>query len=159
MRDSAAVPEFWTLGSTAMKLFTTFFAFTLSLLCGCVSDHVTAGHGDVGQFILQQSVCYGGSPTTTNGLPAITNHWRYSEDAHGVEIFMSRSDYPSVESFLNRAFAGKPQFGPKVAADGSRIHEYRLSSKGGGIQLNGDDTGTVVIILRPFGQGKASESQ
>ncbi|MGA3267381.1 MAG: hypothetical protein ABSE16_11215 [Verrucomicrobiota bacterium] len=135
-----------------MKLVATFFAFPLLLLCGCVSDHATAGHGDVGQFILQQSVSYGGSPTTTNGLPAITSHWRYSKDAHGVEIFMPRSKYPSVESFLNQAFAGKMQYGPIVAADGGRTHEYRLSSKGGGIQLNGDDTGTVVIILRPFSQ-------
>lgn len=135
-----------------MKCVAAFFALTLLLLCGCVSDNAAAGHGDVGQFILQQSVSYGGSLTTTNGLPAITSHWRYSEDAHGVEIFMSRSNYPSVESFLNQAFAGKPQFGPIVAADGGRIHEYRLSSKGGGIQLTGDDTGTVVIILRPFSQ-------
>src|SRR5208282_3578504 len=99
------------------------------------------------------------SLTTTNGLPAITSHWRYSEDANGVEIFMARNDYSSVESFLNQAFAGKPQFGPKVAADGGRIHEYRLSSRGGGIQLDGDEGGTVVIILRPSGPGKISQSQ
>jgi hypothetical protein len=99
---------------------------------------------------LQQAESYGGSPTATNGLPAITSRWRYSEDANGMQIFLSRSDYASVEMFLNQAFAGKPQFGPKVSEDGSsRIHEYRMSSKGGGIQLSGHNTGTLVIIVRP----------
>lgn len=127
--------------------------YTLTLVVaafgGCATVHYTTGHGDVGQLILQQAISYGGSPTT-NSLPVVMSHWRYTEDAHGMQIYLPPSDYSAVEAFLNLAFAGKPQFGPKTSDDGvTRIHEYRMSSKGGGVQLTGHDTDTLVIILRP----------
>jgi hypothetical protein len=147
------VPAWLSFGQQAalsvMRVHTFIFALAVGLFCGCATEHSTIGHGDVGQFILQQAINYGGSPTTTNGLPVITSNWRYSEDSYGMQIYLSRSDYVSVELFLNQAFAGKPQFGPKVSDDGSsRIHEYRMSSKGGGIQLSGHDSGTLIIIIR-----------
>ena len=133
-----------------MRFHRFIFALIAVITCGCATEHFTTSHGDVGQFVLQQAISYGGSPTTTNGLPVVTSHWRYTEDAHGMQIYLPPGDYSGVESFLNLAFVGKPQFGPKVSDDGStRIHEYRMSSKGGGVQLTGHDTDTLVIILRP----------
>jgi len=130
----------------------SFLLALAGLFCGCASEQLKAGHGDVGQFILRQAVSYGGNPTVTNGLPIISERWRYSEDINGVVIFMSRNDYSSVESFLTQAF-GKPQFGPKDTSDGGRMGEYRLTSKGGGIQFSHDDNDTEVVIIRPLGQG------
>jgi hypothetical protein len=126
-------------------------------LCSCASEDLKTGHGDAGLFILQHAVFYGGNPITTNGLPAITTHWHYSEDAQGVIVFMSRSDYSLVESFLRQAF-GQPQFGPKNAPDGGIIGEYRLTSKGGGIQFSRSDD-TEVIIIHPFDQSKSGKSR
>ena len=125
-----------------MRIHTFIIAIAVSVFYGCAVEHYVAGHGDVGQFILQRAISAGRSPTTTNGLPAITSRWRYSEDEHGVVVFMSRGDYPAAESFLTRAFAGQQQFGPEEGSDGSRILEYHL------IQLSRDETGTHVVILR-----------
>ena len=77
-----------------------------------------------------------------------------------MEIHVPPSNYSSIEAFLNQAFAGKPQFGPEVSEDGSGwIHEYRMSSKGGGVQLSGDKSDTAIIILRPFNQQKSMDSR
>ncbi|HEX7569937.1 MAG TPA: hypothetical protein VF492_05495 [Verrucomicrobiae bacterium] len=131
-----------------MKKF--IYALAVVLTCGCATEHYKKSQGDVGQFILQQAISYGGSPTTTNNLPVVMRHWRYNEDSYGMQIRMSPNCYSSVETFLNQAFAGARQFGPKVSEDGSgRIHEYRMSPIGGGIQLAGNSTETSVIIIRP----------
>lgn len=138
-----------------MRFRTYLFTVAVALACGCATEHLTKRRGDVGQFILQQAIRYGGSPTTTNGLPVITSHWSYLEDAHGMQIHLPANTYSGVEGFLNQAFAGQRQFGPAgSAAARTRIHEYRMSEKGGGIQLNEQDSETVVIILRPFGVSK-----
>ena len=73
----------------------------------------------------------------------------------GVEIYLPANAYSDVEAFLNQAFAGKQQFGPEGSADTrTRIHEYRMSAKGGGVQLSEQDSDTVVIVLRPFAVSK-----
>jgi hypothetical protein len=135
-----------------------FFVFAIMLFCSCATGHFTKGHDDVGQFILQQAMNYGGNPATTNGLPAITEHWHCSEDAGGVVIFMSRSDYPSVQSYDSSIF-WSAAVRPKRHARWWQAGEYRLTSKGGGIQFSRDDKETEVIIIRPLGQRKSGESQ
>ena len=120
----------------------------LGLLCGCAHEHFTKGHGDVGQFILEHAVAYGGHRTTTNGLPVITSHWRYSEDEEGVEIRFSRQQYPAVEEMLRQAF-GEPQWGPNTTTDGGKLGVYRLTAKGGGIMFSYDAWNTQVLMLRP----------
>jgi hypothetical protein len=131
----------------------SIYALVVVLACGCATEHYTKDQGDVGQFILQQAIIYGGKPTTTNNLPVVTSHWRYSKDTDGMQIHLPPNDYSSVEMFLNQAFAGTRQFGPKISEDGSnRVHEYRMTSKGGGIQLAGSHTETSVIIVRPMSQ-------
>ena len=133
-----------------MKKF--IYALAVVLACGCATEHYKKSQGDVGLFILQQAISYGGSPTTTNNLPVVMSHWRYAEDASGMVIYIPSGDYSSVKTFLNQAFAGKKQFGPKISEDGKRIHEYRMSPVGGGIQLADDIDRTVttlVIIIRP----------
>ena len=139
-----------------MQIRTPLFLLLASFLCGCSSEHLTAGRGDVGQFILQQAIIRGGSPVTTNGLPAIATHWSYSTDKYGVVIRMARETYPSVEKFLRQAF-GKPGLGPEDTSDGGKLGEYRLTSKGGGIQFGCDTNGTWVIVIRPLSQQEWSE--
>jgi hypothetical protein len=121
------------------------------LMGGCATEHHSTGQGDAGQFILEHAIRYGGVPTTTNGLPVVTSRWRYLEDEHGMQIHLPPHDYPELEAFLNQAFAGKPQFGPSGSAESrTRIHEYRMSEKGGGVQLSEQDSDTQVVIVRPF---------
>ena len=138
-----------------MRLHTFSFALVAVLILGCATEHRVAGRGDVGRFILQQAISYGGRPTTTNGLPAITSHWTYSQDADGLVISMARSDYSNAELFLSQAFAGQRHFGPQDGHDGFRIFECRLTPKGGGIQLSRNSADAQVIILRPFNQATA----
>jgi hypothetical protein len=132
-----------------MRVHASFFIPLAALFCGCSSDHFKAGHGDIGQFILRQAIVRGGSPVTTNNLPPIVGEWRYSTDKYGVVIRMSREQYPSVEAFLRQAF-GEPRFGPIESRDGGRLGEYRLTSKGGGIQFVCDTNCTQITITRPL---------
>jgi hypothetical protein len=135
-----------------MRIHTFIIALTIALACGCATEHFTKSQGDVGQFILQQAIRYGGSPTSTNGLPVVMSHWRYLEDAHGMQIHLPADMYSDVESFLDKAFAGTRQFGPAGLADTrTRIHSYRMSAEGGGVQLSEQDSDTLVLVLRPFG--------
>jgi hypothetical protein len=134
-----------------MTIRTFIFALATAIACGCATEHFTKDSGDVGQFILRQAIRYGGSPTSTNGLPVVTSRWRYLEDAHGMQIHLPADTYSDVESFLDKAFAGVRQFGPAGSPDTrTRIHSYRMSAKGGGIQLSEQDSDTQVIVLRPF---------
>ena len=135
-----------------MRVITSVIIVSLALLCGCEShDHdkmrFKAGSGDAGHFILQQAVARGGQLITTNGLPLITDAWRYSEDQYGVVIRMSRDDYKSVEGLLRQAF-GEPKFGPSMTTDGGMLGGYRLAPEGGAIQFGYDADGTQVLILR-----------
>jgi hypothetical protein len=137
-----------------MRIYALILVSALAMI-GCATEHYTTGRGDVGQFILQQAIRYGGGPTTTNGLPAVISGWRYLEDEHGMQIHLPQHEYSRIEGFLNRAFAGKPQFGPSGSAESrTRIHEYRISQKGGGIQLSEQESDTLVLVIRPFGASR-----
>ena len=132
-----------------MKIHTFLFATALLITCSCGTQQFTKDSGDAGQFILQQATRYGGIPTVTNGLPVVTTHWKYLEDEFGMQIHLPANAYPELEAFLNQAFAGAPQFGPAGSADKrTRIHEYRITVKGGGIQLSEQEAETVVVVLR-----------
>jgi hypothetical protein len=137
-----------------MRHYALILVSALAMI-GCATEHYTTGHGDIGQFILQQAIRHGGVPTTTNGLPVVTSRWRYLEDEHGMQIHLPPHDYPSLEAFLDQAFAGKAQFGPSGSPESrTRIHEYRMAQKGGGIQLSEQDSDTLVLIIRPFGASR-----
>ena len=72
-----------------------------------------------------------------------------------MQIHLPATAYSDVGLFLNEAFAGQRQFGPSGSAESrNRIHEYRMSTKGGGIQLTEQDSDTLVLILRPFSVSK-----
>jgi hypothetical protein len=131
-----------------MRIHTSFFFLLSALLCGCSSDGFKSGSGDVGQFILQQAISRGGSPTT-NALPPLAGSWRYSEDTNGVVIHMSRDQYPAVEAFLRQSF-GTPKIEPTQTSDGGMLGVYRLSEKGGGIQFGYDAKQTQIIVIRPM---------
>jgi hypothetical protein len=116
-----------------MKIQTFIFTLAFVVACGCATQRFAKDNGDVGQYILQQAIRYGGSPTNTDGLPVVTGRWCYMEDARGMQIQLPADMYSEVELFLNQAFAGARQFGPADSADTrARIHEYRISAKGGG---------------------------
>jgi hypothetical protein len=131
-----------------MRVCTSLFILLAAFCCGCSSDHFIAGHGDVGEFILQQAVVHGGSPAT-NSLPILSDRWRYSEDKDGVVIQMAREKYPAVEAFLRQAF-GEPTFGPTETSSGGKLGGYRLSAKGGAIQFGYETQRTQIIIIRPM---------
>lgn len=141
-------PKTSQAASNTMRIFMSFFVLVATLLFGCSISRFKTGRGDVGQFILQQSVARGGSPIT-NALPSIPGGWRYSQDEDGVVIRMSREQYPAVEDFLRQAF-GKPNIEPTETSDGGRLGVYRLSPKGGGLQFGHAARKTQIIVLRPM---------
>ena len=137
-----------------MRPHMLLFLGLIGLLCGCAHDQFTQGHGDVGQFIVQQSVLRGGAPIRTNALPEVSGAWRYSEDENGVIVLLPKNSYPAIEAFLRDAF-GKPAFGPTDTTDGCKLGEYRFQPRGGGIQFTYDAKNTQVIVLRPLYKSEA----
>jgi hypothetical protein len=133
--------------TSQISILLTFFLF------GCAHDESKRGHGEVGEFILQQTLAL--VPNTkivaTNNLPKISENWRYSKDQYGVVIRMSKECYPMVEIFLRQAF-GTPKLEPTDTNDGGKLGVYRLTSKGGAIQFVRDENFTQIIILRPLTQ-------
>jgi hypothetical protein len=125
-----------------MKIFTSLFV--IGLLCGCTHRHFVAGHGDVGQFILQTAIQFGGTPVTTNNLPPISDQWSYLEDKGGVIINLTHQELPAVESFLHQSF-GQPA-GGNAGKDGY----YQLTTNGASIYFTDVNHATQVIILRSY---------
>jgi hypothetical protein len=126
----------------------------LALLAfGCAYDEYKRGHGEVSDFILQQTLILvpNAQLVVTNNLPKISGNWRYSQDQFGVVICMSKESYPMVETFLRQAF-GTPKLGPTDTNDGGEFGMYRLTSKGGVIQFLRDEKVTQIIIIRPLTQ-------
>ena len=130
-----------------MKVHTTIFVLLAAVFCGCSSDGLKAGRGDAGQFILQQAVIRGGSPVTTNNLPAISGQWRSFTDKYGVVIRLSRDEYPTVDAFLLQAF-GKPRY----RADDGKLVIYKFKPSGGAMQLACLTNFTEVCIIRALSQ-------
>ena len=142
-----------------MRVFTLLVVVGLTFLGACATHdqmRFKAGNGDAGQFILLQAVARGGQLLTTNGFPAITGAWRYSEDAYGVVIRMSRDNYEDVEKLLRKAF-GEPKFGPSETTDGGKLGGYRLTPQGGAIQFGYDAEGTQIIVVRQLTQQEFDE--
>jgi hypothetical protein len=133
-----------------MRIQASFLFVLIGMLSGCAHDHFTKGHGDVGQFIVQQADVRSGLTVSTNGLPPIPGRWRYSEDEQGVVIQMAPDQYPAIESLLRQAF-GEPKFLGDTT-DGGKLGGYRLTPKGGAIQFGYDAECTHVIIVRPLTQ-------
>jgi hypothetical protein len=133
-----------------MRIQASLLFVLLGLLCGCARDHFTKGHGDVGRFIIQQTEVRVGLSLSTNGLPPVSDRWRYSADEQGVIIQMSADQYPAIESLLRQTF-GEPKFLGDTT-DGGKLGGYRLTPKGGVIQFGYDAKRTQVIIVRPLTQ-------
>jgi hypothetical protein len=135
-----------------LELMKSARAFSLIFYFVCASvrgeEKFEAGSGDVGVFIIRQAVAFGGSPAATNGFAPIKTEWRYSEDAHGTIIQMPKSVHHQIEALLKQAF-GSPRFGPSSATDGGKLAAYRLTPKGGGIQVTYDQKNTQIIIRGP----------
>jgi hypothetical protein len=121
-----------------MKLFT--FLLAIGLLCGCTRHHFVTGHGDVGQFILQTAIQFGGHPVTTNNLPLISAHWSYLEDKGGIIINLDHQELPAVEAFLHQSF------GPPAAGNAGKDGYYHLTTNGAMILFT-DITHTTQVFI------------
>jgi len=129
------------------------------LLCGCATEDdmkFSKGNGDLGIFILHKATEFGGQPSSST-IPVLNTQWRYSEDAEGVVIRANSKDCPSVESLLLHSF-GEPRLNT-TNTYGMRFLVYRLSPKGGGIQMDCTPEGTQVIILKPESSRRAQNQK
>jgi len=133
-----------------MRVQASFLFLLIGLLCGCAQDHFKKGHGDVGQFIIQQADVRGGLSISMNEFPPIPGRWRFSEDQQGVVIETAPDQYPAIESLLRQTF-GQPKF-LSDTTDGGKLGGYRLTPMGGAIQFGYDAKRTQVIIIRPLTQ-------
>jgi hypothetical protein len=129
------------------------------LFCGCASEKVRKGKGNVGEFILQHAIEYGATPVSTNDLPVFTDKWTYSEDTHGIAISLPQSEYKTMNDFLHQAF-GPPQYGPVDTQLGHGLQQFRFGSSGGGIQFcsDVDSALTSVILLHPIAIEKQQQA-
>jgi hypothetical protein len=127
-----------------MRIFTSLAVLALALACSCSGGkHYVRGQGDVGQFILQHAVSFGGHPVATNGLPAIGGDWQYLQDEYGVSILLSQSQYQPVHDFVRAAF------GPPSNSDIWSVRDFGVAI---GVQKAGSNT--VVGINPPMSDEK-----
>ncbi len=126
---------------STMKICALLFTLFLIVLCGCDHRRFIAGHGDVGQFVLQTAERFGGIPIATNGLPSISDKWSYFEDSDGVVIMLSKQIFPDVVAFLHQSFGQPAGYG-----DSDRYYYYQLSTNGGSLYLHQWDNNTEVKI-------------
>ena len=94
-----SVAQFLVRHENNMRIFTSLVC-GVGLVCGCSSEHYLAGRGDMGQFILEHAMAYGGHPVTTNGLPSIGGDWQYIQDKFGVGILLPVSQDQRAHDFL-----------------------------------------------------------
>ena len=87
-----------------MRILISLTFCCLTLLSGCGGKHYTTGRGDLGQFILQHALAYGGHPVATNGLPTISGDWKYVQDEFGIGIVLPPAQYQPVQDFVRAAF-------------------------------------------------------
>ena len=99
----------------------------------------------------------GGQPITTNDLPVLTESWKYFEDDKGIVVRLKRQSCDKVKALLLHAF-GNPTHPSKSAEDGTEWIAYRLTAKGGGIQIACFDDVTQVTIIRPLSKNEFSDS-
>jgi hypothetical protein len=127
------------------------------MLSGCAHGKFTKGRGDVSEFIVHQAMIRGGQPITTNDLPVLAESWKYFEDEKGVVVCLKRQSCDKVKALLLHAF-GNPTHASKNTEDGTEWIAYRLTAKGGGIQIACIDDVTQVIIIRPLSNNEFSDS-
>ena len=121
-------------------------ALVAAVIVGCAITPVASykpGSGDVGPFILQQALAYGGRPVTTNDLPAIRGKWSFIQDEYGVGLRLPASSFADVQAFLRRAF------GPPSSHAG-----WALRDVGVAIFLIQHEDETLVGIHPPLPRGK-----
>jgi|GEM_PF-1837118 len=94
----------------------------LVTLCGCsTGKQYVRGNGDVGEFILQKAIMFGGHPIATNGLPRIQGRWKYIQDEYGVGILLSPWQDQPVNDFVHAAF------GPRSNSAGWSARDFGVA--------------------------------
>ena len=133
-----------------MHILTPLIVASCALLCGCARDEMrfTKGTGDMGRFVIQQSLKLGARPVATNGLPSIQGEWRCFEDQYGVVLQLPRERFSEVQAFLRQAF-GPPAHEPSETTDGGKLGWYAAKTIGVGLQFGHDRARTQVIVIRP----------
>jgi hypothetical protein len=129
---------------SAIKIYVLLFTLILAVLWifNYARLYRTVGHGDVDQFILQKAERFGCTPITTNGLPQISNQWRYREFNDGVLVDFPNQSFPAALKFLRQAFG--PENG---SGNSNRYYEFPLSTNGASIYLHQWNKNTELMIL------------
>ncbi len=129
-----------------MRILISLTLCCLVLVGGCGRKHYTTGRGDVGQFILQHALAYGGRPVTTNGLPAISGDWKYVQDEFGIGIVLPLAQYQPVQDFVRAAF------GPPSNSAGWSVRDFGVT-----IMVQKADENTSVGIYPPMSDEKMTQ--
>jgi len=109
----------------------------------------TAGKGDVREFILAQSLAFGGRPAKTNDLPPLSSEWSFQRDEIGMNISLPREEFPAVDVFLRHVF-GPPSTGPIDTRNGNKFGSYDKNSAGCGIFYSTSATNCLIYLTRPM---------
>ena len=134
-----------------MRIFVSLFLVSLLILCGCSREdemRFAKGTGDMGNFLVEQSLKRGARPISTNELPVIGGEWHYSEDQYGVVFQLPRERFAEVEIFLRQAF-GNPAQDPTETTTGGKLGWYSPKTIGVALQFGFDQEQTQVIVLKP----------
>ena len=130
---------------------TVVFALYLVGCVGCAGNKFIHGSGDVGQYVLQQSIAQGGRPVSTNSLPVLGSEWSYYQDENGVAVHLPREQFPAVADFLRQAY-GEPSMPVKSSANGRTMGIYDTENIGVGILFginDGRDKNDAYILIVP----------
>ena len=132
-----------------MKYLSVLAVALVTGVIGCATKPVAsykAGTGDVGQFILEHALAYGGRPITTNDLPTVAGQWSYLQDEYGVALKLPPSSFADVQIFLRRAF-GEP----------SNHAGWAVRDVGVAIYLRHDASETGVGLYPPLSDAKLAK--
>lgn len=105
-----------------------------------------AGQGNVGQFILQTTEQFGGTPTAPSELPHLSDQWSYLKENNRVVIKLSNEDFPATVKFLQQSFSNPSGYGDMAPNGEIREYDYRLSTNGACLYIHKLDKDTEVII-------------
>src|SRR5512134_1125038 len=85
----------------AMRIFVTCFLVVLTCGCGSASRSQS---GDVGAFIVQEVVRYGGRTPVTNTVSHLQAHWSVKSDNAGFQAHLTGIQFAEVQLVLQQAF-------------------------------------------------------
>ena len=114
--------------------------FALSL-AGCSRS------GDVGTFIVTETIKYGGHTKTNATLPKLDAHWTVKRDDNGFQASVTGTSFASIDTFMQQAF-GAPKMSVAANTSGQPHRVWGAVDIGVAIQLIGRPDGADIICVR-----------